>query len=242
MRIIVLALLFPILVLGSRSFTATSNTLLAAVGSALPATGAVSVAFSPNYLQNDGALHYIYETDVTGGYFRIIHATDNSLQFNIVNASGNWSAFITTYTMPINTWTVITANWTNGGLMKICFNGVFCANTSIGGNLIWTTSNTTWSVGNNTSGGSDNRGLSGLVGVWNRILTQDEIVALSLFYRPGVVALSGLLHEWDLVGSSLSDSVGSVTLTNSGPTAGADQPPLFGLGSPGGLAKYAIAY
>lgn len=242
MKVILLALLIPFLSFGSRSFTATTNTLLASVGSSLPSTGSVSIAFNPSYAQSDGVLHFIYETDVTGGYFRIIHFSDNNLYFQIVNGSGNWGAMISTYTMPINTWGVVTVSWTNGAGISICFNGVSCSSSWLGGSLIWTSSNTTWSIGNTTAGGNDNRGLSSLVGVWNRALTVPEIYALSLFYTPSVVASSGLLHAWNLTGSSLTDSVGSVTLASTGTSAGADQAPLFNLGTVISKRLYALFF
>lgn len=242
MRKILLALLLPFAAFASQSFTATSNTLLASVGASLPSTGSVSVAFYPTYSQSDGTLHFIYETDVTGGYFRIVHDTSNLLVFSIVNGSGNWSATVSTYTMPSNTWAVVTAQWANGAPLTLCFNGVFCQNVQFGGNLIWTSSNTTWSIGNTTAGGNDTRGLAALVGVWNRALTSDEVHALSLFYSPKVVAASGLLHDWDLIGSALTDSVGGITLTASGTSSSSDQSPLFALGMSGVVRSYGLFY
>jgi len=38
---------------------------------------------------------------------------------------------------------------------------------------------------------------------------------------------SGLIHEWDMVGSSLTDSVGSMNLTASGTSTGSDPPSGF---------------
>lgn len=235
---ILLCLLLPFISLGSQTFTATTNTLLATVGSSLPSTGSVSIAFNPSYSQSDGVLHYIYETDVAGGFFRIIHYSDNNLYFQIVNGTGNWGAMISTYVMPTGTWAVVTASWTNGAGISICFNAVQCSTSWIGGSLAWSASNTVWSIGNTTSGGNENAGLSALIGVWNRVLTSDEVSALSLFYSPSVVASSGLLHDWNLSGSSLIDSVGGVTLAASGTTTGSDQAPLFSLGS----ATRAITY
>lgn len=233
------ALLLPLVALGSRTFTATTNTLLGSVGSSLPSAGSISVAFNPSYSQSDGAMHYIFESAVTGGDFSIVHDTSNNLIFTITNGSGSWSATISTYTMPSSTWAVITAQWANGAPLTMCFNGSFCQNIQFGGNLIWTSSSTTWSIGNATAGGNDNRGLSGLVGVWNRALTIQEVYALALFYQPSVVASSGLLHAWNLTGSSLTDSVGSVTLTSTGTTTGSDQSPLFNLGSSSSKRAYA---
>lgn len=242
MRTLLLVLLLPLSALCSRSFTATTNTLIAATGASLPASGSVSLAFNPTFSQSDGVFHYLYETDVTGGYFRIIHYTDNNLYFQIVNASGSWAALVSTYTMPTSTWATVTATWANGGALSLCFNGVFCSTSSSGGSLIWASSNTSWSIGNTTAGGNDIRSLVSLVGVWNRVLTTDEINALSLFYTPKTVASSGLLHDWDLTGSALTDSVGSTTLTNTGATAGSDQSPLYSLGGSGGVIKYASFY
>lgn len=242
MRKILLALLLPFVAFGSRNFTATTNTLIGAVGSSLPSTGSVSVAFYPTYSQSDSTTHIIFEADVTGGEFRIYHSGSNTLLFELVSSAGNWSATISTYTMPSNTWAVITAQWANGAPLAVCFNGVYCQNVVFGGNIIWVASSTTWSIGNNTTPSNDTRGMIGLVGVWNRALTADEVYALSLFYSPKVVAPSGLLHDWDLVGTALTDSVGSVTLTASGATSSTDQSGLFSLTSAGLIRAYALFY
>lgn len=231
MKKLLLLLLLCFTAFGSQSFTATTNTLLGSVGASLPATGSISIAFNPTYTQSDSLTHIIFETDVTGGEFRIYHSGSNTLLFELVNSAGNWSATISTYTMPSNTWAVITAQWTNGAPLAVCFNAIHCQNAVIGGNIIWVASNTTWSIGNNTTPSNDTRGTIGLVGVWNRALTNDEVYALSLFYSPKVVAPSGLLHDWDLKGTALTDSVGGVTLAATGTTSSTDQSPLFSFSS-----------
>jgi hypothetical protein len=223
-KLIGLLLLASASAYASLTYTATTNTATAVI-TALGSTGSASAAIFPTYSQNDGLFHIIME-EYSGGpsQFSVIKANANELFFQYVNSSGTmWSASAAagTYTLPTNAWSVITITWQSGGFLQIYLNGVKLADSGATP-LVWTAPPTTWSVGNRAAGGFDQRGSEALVGIWNRVLTAGEITTLATFATPTVAASSGLLNEWDLVGSSVAAQVGGVPLTVSGTTAGSD--------------------
>jgi hypothetical protein len=228
-KLIVLLLLASASAYASLTFSATTNTATAVI-TALGSTGSASAAIFPTYSQNDGLFHIIME-EYNGGpsQFSVIKANANELFFQYVNASGTtWSASAPagTYSLPTNAWSVITITWQSGGFLQIYLNGVKLADSG-STPLVWTAPPTTWSVGNRAAGGFDQRGSEALVGIWNRVLTAGEITTLATFATPTVAAASGLLNEWDLVGSSVAAQVGGVPLTTSGTTSGSDPPTVL---------------
>lgn len=223
-RFILGCLLSSALLFGSRTFTSTSNLLLAGAGVSLPATGSISLAINPTYMASDGIEHAIFEVNGPGSVlFRIYKFSDNTLYFQYINAASTvYAANITSFLWNMGSWQTITATWTNGGLLTLSIGGMWSANSVSFGALSWSPTTTTWSIGNVTTGGNDFRGSVALAGVWNRALSSDEILALSLLCPPSSVAPSGIIHEWDMAGTSLTDSIGSITLASTGTTTSSD--------------------
>lgn len=226
----IISWIIPVVLSGSQSFTATTNTVVTSPGVSIPLTGTVSVAVFPTYSQNDGLYHIMFESILTAGVnqFSLIKGAANTIYIEIDNSSGLVYSPIAapgSFTLPTSQWSVVTATWTNGGDIFVYLNGFVIASSSTSGvpSLSWTGTGTqSWSIGNRSTGGFDQRGSEALVGLWSRVLTQQEIVALSLRFAPNAIAPSGLVSDWNLTGSSLVDSVGGHNLTASGTSTGSD--------------------
>lgn len=235
MKILALVLCSIVPLHGSQTFTSTANTLIATTGITMPTTGSISVAVFPTYSVTDNQFHIMFESFGTSGInqFSLIKGNTNNLYLEIDNSSGvnvTASASSGAFNLPTSAWTIITATWVNGGVATVYVNAMQVAQSS--GTLSWTGTGTqTWSVGNRSSGGFDQRGNEALVGVWNRVLNAWEIIALTLRLTPTTVSTSGLIGEWDLAGSSVASNVGGVSLVSSGTTAGPDPSPFVVAGS-----------
>lgn len=225
-----MVLLLPFVAFASQSYSATSNTVTTFPGVSLPLSGTVSCAIFPTYSQNDGQFHILFESLSVGAVnqFSLIKGSANTIYLEIDNASGGSYIVIASagsFVLPTSAWSVVSAEWTNGGDMFIYLNGMVIASSAANGvpPLSWTGTGTqSWSIGNRATGGFDQRGSEALVGLWNRILTQSELTGLSLRFSPSAVAPSGLVSDWDLTGGSLLDSVGGHTMMASGTTTGSD--------------------
>lgn len=232
---IILAVLIPASLFGSRTFTTSTDTLVVtSPGTSLPLTGTVSIAVFPTTSQSDGAYHYYFQVEPGGSLNSLVlrKTSANTLCLLITNGSGttfNVCAGAGAYTLPTSQWSVITANWTNGGDMFIFLNGIIVASSSASGvgALSWTGTGTqAWSIGNASIGTVDMRGSASLVGLWSRALTQQEVIGLALLFAPSQVSTSGLISNWTLAGSSLLDSSSSHNLTATGTTVGSDPTPI----------------
>lgn len=227
---ILLAIILPLTAFGARTFSTSTDTLVTGAVTSLPLSGTVSLAVFPSNSQDDGIYHYYFEAFPGSGVngLMIRKTAANTLCFLITNSAAtnyNVCAAADTFSLPTSQWTVLTVNWTNGGDMFILLNGIIVASSSVSGvpALSWTGTGTqVWSIGNADVGTVDSHANIGLVGLWNRVLTEQECIGLSLRFSPHLVAPSGLLGDWDLTGGALTDSAGGHTLTASGTTTGAD--------------------
>lgn len=233
-----IGVLLPVALLGSQSFSSTANTLVTSPGVSLPTSGTISVAIFPTYSQNDGLFHIMFESlgSVGVNQFSLIKGSANDIYLEIDNSAS--TSYVVTaasgsYTLTTSQWSVVSVTWTNGGDMYVYLNGVIIASSAVSGTppLSWTGTGTqTWSIGNRAAGGFDQRGSEALVGIWNRVLTNDELLGVSIFYPPVSVAPSGLVSNWTMAGSSLVDSIGGHNLTATGTTTGTD-PSRLNLGT-----------
>lgn len=226
---------------GAQAFSATTNTLTVTPGVSIPLTGSVSVAVFPTYSQNDGQYHIMFESySGTPGIssLMLIKGNANTLYLEIDNNGGTVYSIIAasgSFTLPTSAWSVVTGIWTQGGDMFLYLNGMVIASSAASGTppVSWTgTGAQPWSIGNRATGGFDSRGEVALCGLWNRILTQQEINGLILRFSAKLVAPSGLISSWDLAGASLVDTQSAYNLASSGTTTATD-PTHINLGTLG---------
>lgn len=220
----------------SRTFANSGDTLLGGT-TAFPTTGTISFAVYPTFSQNDSLYHILFEINDGANFFQVLKGNTNTLYASWSGASSATAA-ASSYTLNSSAWNTITVTWASGGTMALYLNGTSVA--TVGSTVTYSTT-ATWSVGNRATGLYPWVGNVAYGGLWNRVLTSGEIATVA-GPNPASSVSSGLINEWDLAGSSLTDSVGSMNLTASGPTVGSDPPAATGYAITGpasiGLGAY----
>ena len=160
----------------------------------------------------------------------------SSLQFGL--NTGSWTT-ITTTIPTVNTWFHVCATW-DGTTMKLYVDGVLASSASKTGTISYTSNNTT--IGkNSTLSGFEWDGKISNVAIWDKAITEDEILRVYNGGSPGDLSNLGSTGWWSLGADSYFDGTNWIcpdlsTNSNNGTSANMGAANLVGDG-PDSLAN-----
>lgn len=203
----------------SRNISGTDY--LAGPTTAFGSTGSLHFKEQHSWSQGDSNAHVLFEIMIdASNYLQLVKNAANQIVFNRNTAGvlNNVSCSSGTYTLNTGSMNTFTVSWNNFSNAAIYLNATNCV-TNFSGTAAGLASGTAWAIGNRPSTGIVPwTGDIWDIGAWSTQLSSGNATTLnSCGTHPGAIP-TGLVQEWDLVGSSLLSQSGGSALTATGTT------------------------